>query len=121
MMSDDDFLNATRLDLRPKFDRGPVPTPAPVTLHGLRLEALPWGKARGLGQNGGYLAAFDPADGRELWILKVYDIAYDPALEGDVQDRFIAGLAPTADGLLAVTDEAGGHWLVDVRRRAVVG
>ena len=65
---------------------------APVSLEGRRYEAIEFGKARGLGQNGGYVAAIDEASGRELWIQRVYRIRYDRRLEGDKQDVFITGL-----------------------------
>lgn len=40
-------------------ERYSVPEPSGVSFGKLRIEALPWRKARGLGQNGGYIAAYD--------------------------------------------------------------
>jgi hypothetical protein len=91
---------------------------APVTVGGVRYEAMPWGKKRGLGQNGGYLAAFDAKTGAELGLIKVYEIKYDPKLEADVQDVFISRL-DSIDGGLAVTDERGRKYLVDVATKSV--
>jgi len=91
---------------------------APVTVGGIRYEVLPWGKKRGLGQNGGYLATFDAKTGAELGIIKVYDVKYDLKLEADVQDIFITRL-DLVDGGLAVTDERGRKYLVDVATRSV--
>ncbi|GAB4267901.1 MAG: hypothetical protein Kow0065_18420 [Methylomicrobium sp.] len=70
---------------------GPKPV-KPVEHDGVRYEAVHWGKARGLEQNGGYLAAFDQKSGEELWLLKVYDVNYDSDIEDDKQDVFITGL-----------------------------
>ncbi|HEY9227125.1 MAG TPA: hypothetical protein VIP11_10790, partial [Gemmatimonadaceae bacterium] len=68
--------------------------------------------------NGGYIAAFDERSGRELWLLKVYDVVYDGEKEDDKQDVFIASL--TGDrGELRVTDERGRRYTVDTQRRAV--
>ncbi len=104
----------------PEKERSEIPEPAAVITGGQRIEALPWGKARGLGQNGGYIAAYGLDDGRELWLLKVYDVVYDGEREDDKQDRFIEDLALDADGRLRVTDERGAAYLVDLQQRAVV-
>src|SRR3712207_8877200 len=86
---------------------GPDPV-EPVTLAGLRFEAVHWGKERGWGQNGGYVAAVDPATRKEAWTLKAYDVTYDGRMEDDVQDVFITTLeADQARQLLIVTDENG--------------
>jgi hypothetical protein len=96
---------------------GPPSVP-PVTLEGVRYEALHWGRERGLGQNGGFVRAVDPDGGRELWTAQVYRIDYQPGMETDVQDRFIRALAPTADGrALLVTDERGGRFVLDLASR----
>lgn len=108
-------------DERPEKERSEVPEPSPLTLDGVRYEAVPWGKARGLGQNGGYIGAYEAASGRELWLLKVYDIVYDGDREEDKQDLFIESLEQAGAARLRVTDERGGVYLVDLERRAVVG
>ena len=108
-----------RGDEAPMAKRVGPPEVAPVTLDGMRFEAVHWGRSRGFGQNGGYIAAIDPASGRELWTLKVYAVTYDPTLEEDVQDIFITDLA-VRDGKLEVIDEKGRRFLVDVKTRAVM-
>lgn len=92
----------------------------PVQVGRTRYEAIHWGRERGLGQNGGFLAAVDVDSGKELWTLKVYDVVYDPDMEEDVQDVFITALAPGPQpDSLSVTDERGGQYLLDTRTRAV--
>ena len=91
---------------------------APVTVGGVRYEALPWGKKRGLGQNGGYLATFDAKTGAELGLIKVYEIKYDPKLEADVQDVFISRL-DTFNGAVLITDERGRKFLLDPFSKSV--
>ena len=104
----------------PNAKRAGPPKVAPVAIGDLEFAAIPWGKARGLGQNGGYVAAIDRATGKEMWTLKVYDVRYDPALEGDVQDIFIKSLAKSASGReLFVTDERGRRYFVDPQTRSV--
>jgi hypothetical protein len=105
---------------RPEKERSELPEPAPVFTRGLRIEALPWGKMRGLGQNGGYIAAYDTSSGTEQWLLKVYEIFYDDQREEDKQDLFIEDLTLTAQGRLRVVDERGEVYLVDLDRRIVV-
>lgn len=99
----------------PKPKRVGPPTVEPVTLGGVRYEAPPWGRGRGLDQNGGYVVATDASSGRELWKVRVYRIDYDPALESDVQDIFIKSIAPGANGHeLTVTDERGREFVLDL-------
>ena len=96
------------------------PTVEPVTLGGVRFEAIHWGKQRGFTQNGGYIAAIDPDSGQELWTLKVYDIEYDTEMESDVQDVFIECMSKTFfSGKLKITDEKGRKYLVDPETRVV--
>ena len=104
----------------PRAKRIPPAKVAPVTVAGLRFEAIHWGKARGLGQNGGYVAAVDPASGKELWTLKVYDVVYVPHLLCVVQDVFITSMSKTLFGQkLNVTDENGRSYVVDPATRTV--
>jgi len=71
------------MDDRPEKERSDIPEPRPVIVGGIRYEAIPWGRARGLSQNGGHIAAYDLASGRELWLLKVYDVIYSSGMEED--------------------------------------
>ena len=98
---------------------GPDPVD-PVRSGGIRYEAMPWGKARGLGQNGGYVAAIDEKTGDELWLLKVYDVTYDGDMEGDKQDVFVTSLdIDRAGRRLTVENEAGDRFTVDLETRKV--
>jgi hypothetical protein len=101
-------------------ERREPPQPDGIDVAGVRIEALLWGKARGLGQNGGHIVAYDPVTDDELWVLKVYDVVYSGRMEEDKEDRFIASFDLTDDGLLEVTDERGQVYLVDVPQRRVV-
>jgi hypothetical protein len=104
----------------PKAKRVGPPKVAPVTIGNLRIEAIHWGKDRDLGQNGGYIAAFDRAGGKELWTLRVYEITYDPHLESDVQDVFIKSMSKALFGnKLKIADERGRRYIVDVAARSV--
>ena len=109
------------MDERPSKERTEVPEVAPVTIAGTRYEAIPWGKARGMGQNGGIIAAIDPATGQELWTLKVYEVHYDPEKEGDKQDLFIARMVAEGAHHLRVEAERGrGIWIVDLDQRSAI-
>lgn len=89
---------------------------------GVRYEAVQWGHARGLNQNGGYVQAVDAANGSVLWIHRIYRIAYDPAKEQDKQDRFINKLAIGERGeSLLIGDERGGRYVLDLRTHGVSG
>ena len=98
---------------------GPNPVD-PVRFGGIRYEAMPWGKARGLDQNGGYVAAIDEKTGNELWLLKVYDVGYDGDMESDKQDVFVTSLEIDREGRrLTVESEAGNRYAVDLESRKV--
>ena len=92
----------------------------PISFEGRRYEVIDFGKARGLDQNGGYVAAIDEASGRELWVQRVYRIRYDRRVEGDKQDVFITRLTllPAARALL-IENERGARYRLDLRNREV--
>jgi hypothetical protein len=103
-------------------ERAAPPEPEPVSLDGTRYESMLWGKTRGLGQNGGYLVAIDEASGKELWVLKVYDVVYEKDKEEDKQDVFITSLSLDPDQrTLRVTNEKEQVFLVDLKDRKVKG
>jgi hypothetical protein len=104
----------------PSAKRVGPPVVPPVTIGKNRFKAIHWGKEKGFGQNGGYIAAYDLRTGKELWKLRVYDIVYDPKMESDVQDVFIEKMGRTAKGLLEITDENGRQYRVDPRTRTVL-
>jgi hypothetical protein len=95
------------------------PDVTPVIIGKIRFEAVHWGKDRGFGQNGGYIASFDAASNKELWTLKIYTVVYDLKMESDVQDVFIESMATNATGKLLVKDERGRSFLADPVTRLV--
>lgn len=98
----------------------PAEVPA-LTRAGTRYEVVHWGKARGLPQNGGYLAAIDEASGQERWLVRVYETRYDPSLEADKQDVFLTALELGCGGeCVEVEDERGRRYRVDLASRAVI-
>lgn len=95
---------------------GPAPVP-PVTVGTVRYEVPHDAAEVGGTQSGGYIAAVDAASGERLWALRVYETAYDPQRERDVQDVFITRLAHRGGGQLDVEDEEGRRWIVDTAAR----
>lgn len=100
-------------------ERYEIPEPEPITVAGIRYEAMPWGKARGLEQNGGYIAAVDIINNEELWLQKIYDVVYDMEIETDVQDVFISNLTLHDGNLLDIENEHGDHYLLNLATRVV--
>lgn len=105
---------------RPEKERSEITEPQPLHDGEVRYEAILWGKARGLDQNGGYIAAYDNNTDQELWLLKVYEVVYDGEMEEDKQDIFIEDLRFDTKGHLCVTDERGNIYVVDLSSRTVV-
>jgi hypothetical protein len=103
-----------------KKRKGPEPV-KPVSHNGVRYEAVHWGKARGLEQNGGYVAAYDDNSGQELWLLKVYDVPYDDDMEDDKQDVFITDmrLGWFRKQRLSVKNERNQKYYVDLTDKSV--
>jgi len=96
---------------------GPAPV-EPIYNEGIRYEALHWGKPRDLGQNGGFIAAFDGDETEAAWIAKVYHITYG-AKSPQKYDRFITDLELSDDRCaLIVTDERGGMYRFDIESHA---
>jgi hypothetical protein len=92
----------------------------PITLGGVRYEAVQFGKARGLEQNGGYITATDVKTGNELWLIKIYDVRYVGDMEPDKQDVFISAMQLTGDrGHLEIENESGARFLMDLKTRHV--
>jgi hypothetical protein len=92
----------------------------PVYLGNMRYEALHWGKERGLGQNGGFVVAFDQSTGAEQWIVRLYEIRYDPNMEADKQDIFLTALTADKPGSrLLAEDEHGRRFALNVFSRKV--
>ncbi len=91
---------------------------APVSMGRIQYRVIHFGRSEGLDQNGGYIAAHDKKSGEKLWTLKVYTTPVDPQLERDVQDVFITAMRKQGKQL-AIDDEQGHHYLVDVAKRSV--
>jgi len=101
-------------------ERAEVPEAVSAVRAGVRYEAVIWGRARGLAQNGGYVVAVDAKTGKELWLVQVYAAAADDGKESDKRDVFITELKFEADGRhLRVTNERGATFRVDTRTRKV--
>jgi hypothetical protein len=91
------------------------PDVQPLVIDDLRIEAVHWGKDRGLKQNGGYIEVFKHASNHSIWLHKVYDIEYDPKMESDVQDLFIVSIELDASGQrIIIKDEAGAVYTVNL-------
>jgi hypothetical protein len=89
-------------------------------MKGIRYQIVPGGKGRGLGQNGGIVAAVNEQTGEELWVQKVYEIVYDDDLEADKQDVAITDLRLSRwRNRLTVKNERGERYELDLATREV--
>lgn len=92
----------------------------PVRFDGVRYETVNAGKGRGLGQNGGHVAAVDEHSGAELWIQKIYDVEYVDDMEEDKQDVFITGLVlDQSIRVILVSNERGHRFALNLDDRTV--
>jgi hypothetical protein len=89
-------------------------------MKGIRYEAVAGGKGRGLGQNGGIVAAVSEQTGEELWLQKIYDVVYDEDMEADKQDVAITALKLSRwRNRLTVKNERGESYELDLATREV--
>lgn len=98
--------------------RAAPPVAQPLTLGGVTYVAT-HSTAPASGKPTSFIAkveAHDPAGNKLLWDVEVYRIRYQPDLETDVQDIWIASLAAQGSDVL-VTDERGQRYLVEVATR----
>lgn len=101
-------------------ERAEPSEPAPVTVAGVRYEAPPWLRSRGLPQNGGYVVAYDAASGAELWMARIYGLRGPADLEQDKREVFIVAMQASASGrYLWITDERHRRWRLDLQTRRV--
>ena len=98
--------------------RRSAPEPVdPDTIDGITYEVIHFGKARGLKQNGGYIAKIDQQSGKELDVIRVYKVKYRwwRAIEKDKQDIFITSMSPDESGKkLMISHERGGEFALDL-------
>jgi hypothetical protein len=87
----------------------PAKVPA-LVIDGVRYES-------GFGSIGRFRAV-DDKSGRELWSLTLYEIAYDPMLETDVQDVFVIEMKKGPENTLLLRDEHDRVYRVDLAKRA---
>lgn len=104
----------------PSISRPPPPQVDPVVHNGVRYEQVKDALALGYGQLTGHLMAVDPASGKRLWVVKVYDAPPDPNVEGDVQAVYFSRmeLIPGKNQLL-IENEAKRRFIVDLDDRSV--
>jgi hypothetical protein len=87
----------------------------PVEHRGIRYAVVRGAKGRGLPQNGGYIEATEIASGRPLWLVKVYEVVYDPDIEDDKREVYISRLRlDAARGRLLVENERDERFAVEL-------
>ena len=92
----------------------------PIIIGNIRFEVVHWAKDIGCPQDGGYIIAVDRDSNQQLWVLRVYQTAYEDDREQDVQDVFITKLtAVNEDRKLAIENERGDRYTVDIETRTV--
>lgn len=92
-----------------------VPVVKPVTHEGIRYETLRRAREHGFAQAGGVITATNVASGAQLWTRQLYETAFDPDEERDVQEIYITTLKlDLKTSTLLVTDERKRRWRVDL-------
>ncbi len=103
---------------RQGWERAEVPEPPTLSHNGRIYQAIHWGRARGLAQNGGYIAVIEQASGKELALVQIYALLYNPEIEADIQDIFIHKLTLAGTDIL-IENELGERFALNMRNLAV--
>lgn len=104
-----------------EFSRPAPPRVEPVVHSGIRYEQVMNALDLGYDQLNGYLAAYDDRSGERLWVLRIYGVAFDPEMEGDVQEVYFSTmeLGPAGDRLI-IENELQDRFEVHLADRTVV-
>lgn len=69
----------------------------------------------------GVIAAVDEASGKQLWIVQLYETAFDEKEERDAQEVYVSSLSLDAKaGVLTAVDERKRIWRISIRDGAVL-
>lgn len=113
--------NAEVQDPVPAKKRAAPPKVRPIEYAGVRYLELRGGRGRGLEQSGGYIVAQDMANGKELWIAKIYDSAGDGTMEDDKTDVYIVKIElDRRQQRLLITNEHNERYALSLRDHTVV-
>lgn len=116
--SSSDAASAPMPSVRAK--RPAPPKVAPVVFDGMRFEQAGRALVPAGGQRTGYLVAYKGDTDERLWLLQVYAIEVIAHLERDVQEVYFASMAVLpATRQIAITNERGDRFLVDIDTRTV--
>jgi hypothetical protein len=96
------------------WERLEIPDVPSIVYRGYQYKVVHWGKARGLPQNGGYIAVTHLPNGKELALIKIYETKYDPEMEADIQDVFITKLTISGKRIL-IENERSEWFALDTR------
>ena len=97
-----------------------APTAKPVVHKRIRYEQLRRPAEQGFQQSGGVIAAIDEASGKQLWVVQLYQTAFDVNEERDAQEVYVKTLSINAKaGALIATDERRRRWQVSLADHTV--
>jgi hypothetical protein len=104
----------------PQASRPAPPRVPPVEHKGVRYQQDMESARYGGGGLGGYLVAIDAKTGARLWMLKVYDVVDHSAAGVSSPGRYFRSMTLVARrDELAIEDEIGGRYAVDLMNRTV--
>jgi hypothetical protein len=93
---------------------------APLSLNGVRYEAVLDTDELGYGGRGGVIAAYDDRTGELVWHVRIYRTEYNPTFEQDAQETYITSISAIGGGeVLLVTDERQRRFRLDLADRSV--
>ena len=96
------------------------PKVSPVKSEGIRYEQADDHDIDSSEQHSGYLAAFKGASKKPLWLVKVYDLDFDPRLERDVQEVYFSKLEISPERReIIVENERGERFAVRIDDQTV--
>ena len=97
-----------------------APKPVPPISHQGILYRIEEDEDARFGQSGGVIQAIDVENNQEIWMVRVYQIIWDPEMEKDVQEVYIREmLLDDTEQFLLITDERQRRYRVALADGAV--
>jgi hypothetical protein len=97
-----------------------APAAKPVVHKGIRYMQLRRPQEQGFTQSGGVIAAIDEATEKQLWVVQLYQTAFNVQEERDAQEVYLSELRIDAkNGMLIAIDERKRHWQISLTDRSV--
>jgi len=98
-----------------KMSRIGMPELPAIVFENRKYDEIRNGGTLGLRQRTGYVSVIDTEKVELLFLIKIYDVVFDPDIEADVQDVFFTRMElDAAARRIVIENERGGRFALDL-------